>query len=126
MQNISEEEFKTEKLIFFKKIKEGALFIHPTDTIYGIGCNALNHDSVYRIREAKERYTAPFSVIAPSKDWVRQNCEVNEKVEEWLNKLPGAYTLILKLKDKDAVAPNVNMDMDTLGIRIVFPYSLTD
>jgi tRNA threonylcarbamoyl adenosine modification protein (Sua5/YciO/YrdC/YwlC family) len=118
MQNISEEELKTEKIIFFNKIKEGTLFIHPTDTIYGIGCNATNHKSVYRVRESKERYTAPFSVIAPSKDWIRQNCEVNEKVEEWLDKLPGPYTLILKLKDKGAIAPNVNMDMDTLGVRI--------
>ena len=118
MQNISKEELKTEKLIFFNKIKQGALFIHPTDTIYGIGCNATNHNSVYNVREAKERYTAPFSVIVPSKDWIRENCEVNEAAEKWINKLPGPYTLILKLKNKDGIAPNVNMDMDTLGVRI--------
>ena len=118
MQNISKEEFETEKVIFFDKIEKGSLFVHPTDTIYGIGCNAADHDAVYRIREAKERYTSPFSVIAPSKGWIRQNCEVNEKVEEWLDKLPGPYTLILKLKNKGAIAPNVNMDRDTLGVRI--------
>ena len=118
MQNISKEELKAEKNIFFSKIMRGSLFIHPTDTIYGIGCNATNHNSVYRVREAKERYTAPFSVVVPSKDWIRQNCEINEKVEKWLARLPGPYTLILKLKNKDAIAPNVNMDMDTLGVRI--------
>ncbi len=118
MQNLSKEEFKTEKQIFFNKIKKGSLFIHPTDTIYGIGCNAIDHDAVYRVREAKERYTAPFSVIVPSKDWIRQNCEVNENVEKWLARLPGSYTLILKLKNKGAIAPNVNMGMDTLGVRI--------
>jgi len=57
MQNISKDELKAEKTIFYNKIKEGSLFIHPTDTIYGIGCNATNHKSVYKVREAKERYT---------------------------------------------------------------------
>ncbi len=118
MQTLSKEELETEKEFFFNKIKQGCLFIHPTDTIYGIGCNAVDHDAVHKARAAKERYTSPFSVIAPSKEWIRQNCEVDEKAEKWLAKLPGPYTLILKLKNKDAVAPNVNMDRDTLGIRI--------
>jgi len=118
MQTISKDEFKVEKEIFFNKIKQGSLFIHPTDTIYGIGCDATNHDAVYKVRETKERYINPFSVIAPSKEWVRENCEVNEQVEEWLDKLPGPYTLILKIKNKEALAPNVNMDMDTIGVRI--------
>jgi len=118
MQTISKEEIESEKIIFFHKIKEGALFIHPTDTIYGIGCDASNSDAVYRVREAKKRYTSPFSVIAPSISWINENCEVNKKAQEWLHKLPGPYTLILKLKNKDAIAANVNMDMETLGVRI--------
>jgi len=118
MDILSKEEFETEISLFEDKIKEGVLFIHPTDTIYGIGCNAMLHDAVYKVREAKDRHTVPFSVIAPSKEWIIENCEVNEKVEKWLARLPGPYTLILKLKNKDAIAPNVNMDMDTLGVRI--------
>ena len=69
MHTLSKEEFTTEKHIYFSKIKEGALFIHPTDTIYGIGCDATNHETVYKARETKQRYTRPFSVIAPSKDF---------------------------------------------------------
>ena len=118
MDILSKEEFEVEMDIFEIKIKEGELFIHPTDTIYGIGCNAMLHDSVYKVRETKNRHTVPFSVIAPSKDWIRENCEVNKKAEGWLKKLPGPYTFILNLKNKDAIAPNVNMDMDTLGVRI--------
>jgi len=118
MHTLSKDEFETQKEIFFTKIREGYLFIHPTDTIYGIGCDATNHDSVYKVRETKERYTAPFSVIAPSKEWIKQNCHVDKQAEKWINKLPGPYTLILKLKNKEAIAPNVNMDLDTLGVRI--------
>ena len=118
MDILSKEEFETEISLFEDKIKEGALFIHPTDTIYGIGCNAMLHDAVYKVREAKDRHTVPFSVIAPSKEWIRENCIINAEAEKWLDKLPGPYTLIVTLKNKDAIAPNVNMDMDTLGVRI--------
>ncbi|UCG95440.1 MAG: Sua5/YciO/YrdC/YwlC family protein, partial [archaeon] len=56
----------------------------------------------------------PFSVIAPSKEWILENCVVGEAD---LTRLPGPYTLILKLKQK-CVAENVNLGLDTLGVRI--------
>jgi len=60
----------------------------------------------------------PVSVIAPNKQWIIDNCIVNDKVKEWLEKLPGAYTLILKMKNKKCVAKNVNFGTDSLGVRI--------
>ena len=96
-----------------------SVFIYPTDTIYGIGCDATNDKAVARVREIKGREMKPFSVIAPSKEWIFENCIVNEKAKEWLDKLPGAYTFIFKLKDKKtkAVAENVNLG-ETIGVRI--------
>jgi len=118
MRLINKDEFKLEKEKIIEDIKSGAMFIYPTDTIYGIGCDATNFQAVKKVREAKERYTRPFSVIAPSKEWIKENCVVDKKIEQWVEKLPGPYTLILKLKVKDCIAPNVNSDMDTVGIRI--------
>ncbi len=118
MQIISRDEYNLKKIEFLEKIRQGAVFIYPTDTIYGIGANALNHDAIKRIRETKQRYTMPFSVIAPSKEWIRDNCEVDERVEEWINKLPGPYTLILKIKNNSAVEQTVNPNLDTIGVRI--------
>ncbi len=97
-----------------EKILFGAVFIYPTDTIYGIGCDATNEKSVKRIREIKLRDEKPFSVIAPSKDWISENCEVGSEMYS----LPGPYTLILKLKNKKCIAESVNIGMDTLGVRI--------
>src|SRR3989344_7481677 len=102
---------------YINEIKSGKIFIYPTDTIYGIGCDATNDKAVQKIREIKQRETKPFSVIAPNKQWIKDNCFVNEITENWLNKLPGPYTLILKLKNKKAVSEAVT-STNTIGVRI--------
>lgn len=93
------------------------VFIHPTDTIYGIGCDATNPKLVARVRSLKQRDVQPFSVIAPSKAWIRENFKITKKAEEWLKKLPGPYTLILE-KKKNPVAKNTAPGLNTLGVRI--------
>ena len=111
------EEYRMEKNEIIDQIINGSVFIYPTDTIYGIGCNACISDSVRRIRQIKSRASNPFSVIAPSLEWVHDNCSLSKEAEEWLGKMPGPYTLILKIK-KDCVAKEVNLGLKTLGIRI--------
>jgi len=101
-----------------QKIQDGTIFIHPSDTIYGLGCNALDEKAVSKLRKIKGNATTPFSVWAPSLEWIKKNCVVDKKVEEWFKKLPGPYTLILKLKDKKAIAPSVNLGKETIGVRI--------
>ena len=120
MDVFSKEQFLIKKESYFKKIiAEGMVFIYPTDTIYGIGCDATNDESVRRVRKIKRRDLNPFSVAAPSKDWVRENCVLGSEAEKWLQKLPGPYTLLLKLKNKSAVAESLNPDTDVLGVRIL-------
>ena len=115
MQTLSKEEINGQ---IKQSIKRGSVFIHPTDTIYGLGCNAILHNSVAKIRDIKDRQDKPFSVIAPSKKWIYENCEIDEEAERWIDKLPGPYTLILKLKNKECIAPNINSGLGTLGVRI--------
>jgi len=101
-----------------EQIRNGAVFIYPTDTIYGIGCNALDKIAVAKIRALKERTTNPFSIIVPSKEWVMKNCIITTKAKEWLSKLPGPYTLILKLRNKNAIVKSVNQGTENIGVRI--------
>jgi L-threonylcarbamoyladenylate synthase len=98
-----------------KLIKKGKIFIYPTDTIYGLGCNAYKKSSVKRIKKIKKREKdKPLSIIAPSKKWILKNLKVKE---EFLNKyLPGKYTLILKKKNSKFL--EYVSKKNTLGIRI--------
>ncbi|MBM3200338.1 threonylcarbamoyl-AMP synthase [Candidatus Woesearchaeota archaeon] len=99
-----------------KAVKDGKILIYPTDTIYGLGCDALNTDSILKIREMKDRDSEkPFSIIAPSKQWISQNFEVNPV---YIQKLPGPFTFILKSKKSKIVSSHVAKDAQTLGVRI--------
>ncbi len=96
-----------------RKINLGRIFIYPTDTVYGIGCDAGNRKAVGKIREIKGG-EQPFSVIAPSKKWILENLEVGDK--KFLDYLPGPYTLILKKKNPEFlswISPS-----GSLGVRI--------
>ena len=115
MRIINKDELKHEaKLV--EQLKT-SIFIYPTDTIYGIGCDATNQELVARVREIKQSPGQPFSVIIPNKNMIYERCEINGETKEWVDKLPGPYTLILKVK-KQFVAPNVNPGNSTIGIRI--------
>ena len=118
METLTKSEIEYRKDEVMKRIDEGEIFIHPTDTIYGLGCSALDDKSINAIRKLKDRPDTPFSVWAPSKDWIRAHCELGEEGEEWLDKLPGPYTLVLKLKNKKAIAPNVNPGNGSVGVRL--------
>ncbi len=118
MEVITKDEFIVNKDEYFGRIKQGAVFIHPTDTIYGLGCDATNNHAVAMIRKIKQRQDNPFSIIAPSKKWIYDNCEVSQSALKWVEKLPGPYTLIFKLTNNKAVSPQTNTGMETLGIRI--------
>lgn len=123
---LNKDEFNAFRKKYVKKLKE-SIFIYPTDTIYGLGCDATNEELVSKLRDLKGNSTQPLSIIAPSKEWVYENCEVSDKQKEFVEKL-GEYiqidgkehkfTLLLKLKNKDAISKNVSPGKDTIGVRI--------
>ncbi|MBU0979557.1 MAG: L-threonylcarbamoyladenylate synthase [Nanoarchaeota archaeon] len=119
MRTITKDELLINKFSFFKTIKDGTLFIYPTDTIYGIGCDATNEGAVEKLRALKEQKDRPFSVIAPDLAWIEDNCTIIDGSEDWLKKLPGPFTLIFQLKKPGCVAKAVNLGGKTLGVRLL-------
>ncbi len=98
------------------------ILVYPTDTVYGLGCNAENEILVDRIFEIKGRdRKKPLSVIAPGKEWITQHCVVSREI---LDKyLPGPYTLLLQKKDRNFLK-EATAGAPTLGVRIpAHPFS---
>ena len=84
-------------------INDGAVIVFPTDTVYGLGCNPYNHDSVLSLYEIKKREkTKPFPVLGYSKEELEKIAEFSPLEEKIAEKFwPGAITLILKVKDRE-------------------------
>lgn len=103
---------KDEEII--NAVKQGKIFVYPTDTVYGLGCNAENKEAVEKIKKIKARERdKPLSIIAPSIKWIKDNLVVDCELE---NCLPGPYTVILKKKNP-AFLTHVS-NTASLGIRI--------
>ena len=109
---LSLQDIKASELL--REITAGKVFIYPTDTLYGLGCDATNPEAVMRIREIKQRATQPFSVIVPSTRWIYTHCHAKR---QYVEKLPGPFTFIFRLK-KLGILPSVVTPLDTIGVRI--------
>ncbi len=99
----------------FLPLLKRSLFIHPTDTFYGIGCDATDARLVMRLRVLKRWQTQPFTVIAPSVDWVIENMDVPSDVAKHF---PGPVTVIARAKNPDCVCEDVHLGSKTFGVRI--------
>ena len=106
-------------------LRKGGVVVYPTDTVYGIGCNALDWKAVETVYRIKERaMNKPLSVIARDLKWVKELALVPTKLEPALEKLwPGALTVILP--KKPIIPPIVTANLPNVGIRIP-DYELTD
>ncbi len=102
-----------------KEILNDNLVIFPTETVYGIGANALKSEAVSKIFEVKTRaLNNPLIVHLKSKDEISKYATILNLVEQKLidSFMPGPFTIILKKKD---IIPNcVSANLDTVGIRI--------
>ncbi len=105
MQLLNKQQSLDRKEEIISAIKSGMIFIYPTDTIYGMGCDATNSDAVKKLREIKNRESKPFSVIAPNKEWIIKNYALPKS--DCLDILPGPFTLIFNKGELSEVAPNV-------------------
>ena len=83
-------------------IEKGGIVVFPTDTVYGIGCNPYNENSVKKIYEIKSRTELKsLPVLAYSLDVVKEIALIDEFTEKIIEKYwPGPLTLILELTDQ--------------------------
>ena len=102
-----------------EEIKKGNLVAFPTETVYGLGADALNEKAVAKIFQAKER---PFNdpLIAHIAD-IKELYRLSRQVPPLALKLakafwPGPLTLVLK--KSELVSDIVTADLDTVAVRM--------
>lgn len=114
------EEYNEEKIKeVAQDILNGKLVIFPTETVYGIGANALNDNACKNIFKAKGRAgDNPLIVHVNNVDMIKQLVEEPNEVEKILISTfcPGPFTLILKAKN--IIPKSVTAGLDTVGIRM--------
>jgi len=102
-----------------KLIKEGKLVAFPTETVYGLGANALDPLAVAKIFEVKERPSFdPLIIhIADINDLKKLTTTTDDRVYKLAEKFwPGALTMVLP---KSTLVPDiVTSGLDTVGIRM--------
>jgi L-threonylcarbamoyladenylate synthase len=102
-----------------KLIRQGKLVAFPTETVYGLGANALNHFAVRRIFEAKGRPSDnPLIVHIYDENDVellaKEIPKITKKIIEWF--WPGPLTIVLK---KSRLVPEITTGgLDTVAIRM--------
>ena len=80
--------------------EDGRIIAFPTDTVYGLGCNPLNKDSISRIYDIKKRSGKKrFPILGFSKKELKKIVEFNSKAEKISEKFwPGQVTLLLPIR----------------------------
>ncbi len=110
-------EYKENILKAAEVIRNGGLVAFPTETVYGLGANALDENAVRRIFEMKGRpQDNPLIVHVDSTVAARQIAEFNDKAEKlaaayW----PGPLTMVLP---GVGIPKSVSAGLDTVGVRM--------
>ena len=79
-------------------LRDGGLVIYPTDTVYAIGCDALNVRAVEKICQMKgiNPQKSNLSIICYDLSNLSEYAKVNNSAFKLMNKnLPGPFTFIL-------------------------------
>ena len=99
-------------------LRDGGIVIYPTDTVYAIGCDALNNQAIERIctlkamKSAKTNLSIVCASIADVSDYAKFD---NRQFKLLKNHLPGPFTFLLPALSK---LPKAFKGRRTVGIRI--------
>ncbi|MEA3463607.1 MAG: L-threonylcarbamoyladenylate synthase [Patescibacteria group bacterium] len=97
LSNITKEKIN----IIAEYFRRGMVIIHPTDTIYGIGCLANNKSAINKIYKIKQRNKShPLLILASSFTMIKKYCYISKRQYKYLQKIwPGSVSVILKKKE---------------------------
>ena len=103
-----------------KVLREGGVILYPTDTIWGIGCDATNAEAVARVYEIKKRMDSKAMLVL---------LDGAGKLQGYMEKVPETAWMLLETNEGQRpmtiiypqaknLAPNLLADDGSVGIRI--------
>jgi len=102
-----------------RTLKQGGLILYPTDTIWGIGCDATNEEAVARVYEIKKRQDEKSLLIL---------LDDVEKLLYYVTEIPDIVWSLISITERPLtiiypgarnMARNLIADDGSIGIRIV-------
>ena len=99
-------------------MREGGVILYPTDTIWGIGCDATNEDAVRRVYEIKQRQDSKARLVL---------VDSSVKVDFYVRDVPEVAWDLIDLADKPLtiiysgarnLAANLLAEDGSVGIRV--------
>ena len=99
-------------------MREGGVILYPTDTIWGIGCDATNEDAVRRVYEIKQRQDSKAMLVL---------VDSSVKVDFYVRDVPEVAWDLIELADKPLtiiysgarnLAANMLAEDGSVGIRV--------
>lgn len=102
----------------FEVLVSGGLILYPTDTIWGIGCDATNEEAVHRVYELKRRVDSKALITL---------LDNPIKLDYYIDEVPTIAWDLIELSEKPLtiiydgarnVAPNLMAEDGSLAIRI--------
>ena len=107
-----------EILAAIEVLRAGGLILYPTDTVWGIGCDATNKEAVERIYKLKQSHNKQSMLVL---------CHDADMIVRYVNKAPGIAFEVMEMSEKPltlilpgavGVAENLIPEEGTLGVRV--------
>lgn len=105
-------------------MRQGGVILYPTDTVWGIGCDATNAEAVKKVYEIKERDDSKALIVLVDSD---------ARLQRYVRNVPNVAWDIFELATKPTtvildgavnLAPNLIAEDGSIGIRITHePFS---
>jgi len=93
------------------------LIVYPTDTLYGLGADALSDEAILKVFEAKGRdYLKPISIAVSDPDMICAVAYIDEIAQAFIDEfMPGPVTIVLKARN--IISPKLSAGSGLIGIR---------
>ena len=99
-------------------LRNGGIILYPTDTVWGIGCDATNKDAVNKIYKLKQRNDAKSMLLLVGSEGELQRTVENVPDAAWMLLEAAVNPLTIIYDSAKGIADNLKAEDGSVGIRI--------